>query len=295
MHSRSGSSSPASASTRVIVEGRSSFKMAVLGIDAAWTLTQPSGVALVAKSVDGWRLVCVEPSYQRFHAGAHGLPPEVRPSGSEPKPNELLLSALKLCGRSLDLVAVDMPLARTPIAGRRASDDAVSRAYGARKAGTHTPSATRPGRISDNLRSAFEAAGYRLLTRVAEPPGMIEVYPHPALVELTSAEERLRYKASKVRNYWRHATTAERRDRLYAEWFRIVFHLEREIIGVKAALPIPSVWASGLELKTYEDMLDAVVYAWVGMCTLEGRAIPYGDDNSAIWISTAPAAAATRP
>jgi predicted RNase H-like nuclease len=273
------------------VESRSSYRRAVLGIDAAWTLTQPSGVALVAETTAGWGLVAAEPSYQRFQATAHGFPAEERPSGSEPKPSALLSSALKLCGRPLDLVAIDMPLAHTPIVGRRVSDDAVSKGYGARKAGTHSPSATRPGRISDDLRSAFEAAGYPLLTRVAKPPGMIEVYPHPALVELTGAEERLRYKVSKVRGYWREATPAQRRDLLYIEWARIVSHLEREIAGVEAALPIPSVSASGLVLKSYEDRLDAVVCAWVGMRVLEGRAIPHGDDTSAIWIPTSAGAA----
>ena len=41
---------------------------AVLGIDAAWTLTQPSGVAVAAELHDGWHLIAAAASYQRFQA-----------------------------------------------------------------------------------------------------------------------------------------------------------------------------------------------------------------------------------
>jgi predicted RNase H-like nuclease len=197
---------------------------------------------------------------------------------------------VKLCGHSIDLVAIDMPLALEPIVGGRASDNAVSAAYGARKCGTHTPSANRPGRISDDLRSAFEAAGYPLLTRLVRPPGVIEVYPHPALVELASAHERLPYKASKVGRYWPSDTPERRRELLYREWKGIVTLLECQITGVGAALPMLDQQASGHNRKAYEDMLDAVVCCWVAVCALEGCAIPFGDDCSAIWIPRASAA-----
>jgi hypothetical protein len=39
---------------------------AVLGIDAAWTATQPSGVAVVSEEPGGWRLVAVANSYRSF-------------------------------------------------------------------------------------------------------------------------------------------------------------------------------------------------------------------------------------
>jgi predicted RNase H-like nuclease len=121
------------------------------------------------------------------------------------------------------------------------------------------------------------------------PPGVIEVYPHPALVELAGACERLRYKASKVRSYWPSDTPARRRDLLFLEWSAIVTLLEDEIAGVADTLPIPTHAATALQLKAYEDTLDAIVCAWVGVCNLEGRAVPFGDDSSAIWIPQATA------
>jgi hypothetical protein len=119
---------------------------AVLGIDAAWTGTQPSGVALVEETTQGWRLVAVETSYARFHALAGG-PEAGRPVGSRPVAKSLIETCERLTGRPPDVVAIDMPLSLTPIVKRRPSDLAVSRAYGAKKCATHSPSAERPGKV----------------------------------------------------------------------------------------------------------------------------------------------------
>jgi predicted RNase H-like nuclease len=258
---------------------------AVLGIDAAWTERQPSGVALAARSTEGWELIAVEASYQRFHARAcKSIVPEIRPSGSKPSARELLASCQALCGHLPDIVAIDMPLSLTPIVGRRRSDDAVSRAYSSRKCATHTPSEDRPGKISDRLREGFEREGYPLLVDQISPPGLIEVYPHPALVELANAKERLPYKAAKTGIYWRGLGKDERRGQLYHQWRDIVRLLDCEIQGVNARFPELDSAASRSELKAFEDRLDAVICAWVAMCALNGRARPFGDQESAIWI-----------
>jgi predicted RNase H-like nuclease len=257
----------------------------VLGVDAAWTLAQPSGVALASDAGGAWRLVAIAPSYVSFYALAEGEPTIAPPqSGSPLVVPRLLASSQKLCGQPVDLVAIDMPLAHGPVTGRRVSDDAVSKAYGARKCGTHTPSALRPGKISDDITAAFGQAGYPLLTDAITAPGLIEVYPHPALVHLAKAPKRLPYKLSRIRSYWPKSTVAERRALLLKEWSPIVTLLDRRIGGVAKALPLPHVDASGAELKAYEDMLDAVVCAWVALCALHGNATPFGDHHSAIWI-----------
>jgi predicted RNase H-like nuclease len=38
--------------------------------------------------------------------------------------------------------------------------------------------------MSDHVSESFDLAGYPLLTNIMAPVGLIEVYPHPALVEL---------------------------------------------------------------------------------------------------------------
>jgi hypothetical protein len=61
------------------------------------------------------------------------------------------------------------------------------------------------------LRKSLELAGYPLLTNNMALQGAIEVYPHPALVELAGAPIRLPYKASKMASYWPTITDPKRR------------------------------------------------------------------------------------
>lgn len=258
---------------------------AVLGIDAAWTLVQPSGVALVAQRAGSWHLVTVASSYRHFLGLAAGHSPSAcPPTGSVPDATALISASRALCGRMPDVVAIDMPLSLVPITSRRASDNAVSRAYGSRWWWTHTPSCARPGKISDDLREDFTAAGFLLQTVAMTTPGLIEVYPHPALVELAGAPRRLPYKASNIRKYWPDDTPRNRRKRLVEQWGSIVELLDAEISGVADALRPVSAEATGIELKAYEDALDAIVCAWIGICAIEDRAIAYGDEVSAIWV-----------
>lgn len=245
--------------------------LAVLGIDAAWTPSNPSGVAVVSREGRQWRLNLVAGSYGAF----------LEATGESAS---LTAAAGRLAGAPPAVVAVDMPLSRAPITGRRAADDAVSRAYGTRKCATHTPSATRPGAVGRDLQARLMQDGYALSTIRVSPPCLIEVYPHPALLSLTGARERLPYKAGRTRSYWPGLPIAERRVRLLETWRVITRKLEERIAGVLLALPLPDASARGAALKAYEDQLDAVVCAWVGIEALEGRAQPYGDETAAIWI-----------
>jgi predicted RNase H-like nuclease len=260
----------------------------VLGIDAAWTAHNPSGVALVEETTRRWRLAAVAPSYARFHALGGPQIDAVQLRQARPDLPALLDACHRLTGRAPDLIAVDMPLSRLPIVGRRESDRQVSRAYGARKCATHSPSALRPGKISDHLREACEQNGYRLWTGAEPPPPrmrcLIEIYPHPALVELTGAPERLKYKAGKIGNYWSDLSPTGRKVRLFGVWRSIVTALETEITGAEAMLPKFAQSDRGAAFKAFEDAMDAIICAWVGVQVLEGRAKAYGDLDSAIWI-----------
>jgi predicted RNase H-like nuclease len=257
----------------------------VLGIDAAWTPGQPSGVALVSGDGDDWRLCALASSYGHFVAVE--APADPRPRGSLPEAAQLLAAAQRMSRSRVDVVAIDMPMALSPIIGRRASDNAVTRAYGARWCGTHSPSAARPGGISDRLRAEFAALGYPLRTGPFVGRGLAEVYPHPALVELAGADQRLPYKVSRISRYWPDAPPTERFRALFAEWQTIVTLLEKRIAGVGAAMgPLPE--AGGWACKSFEDRLDALVCAWVGTCILAGRARPLGDQDSAIWVPDPP-------
>jgi len=257
---------------------------AVLGLDAAWTSTEPSGVALAIETESGWRLAALDASYDQFLGRANGTAPgETRPGGSRPNAAELLAAAQTICARRVDIIAIDMPMSRRPIAGRRLADRLVSERYGARAAATHSPGTDRPGAISDKLRAEFEAEGYALCTA---PPaqGLIEVYPHPALIEFLKAERRLEYKAGKTGVYWPALSLDERHLNLRAVWARIVEALERRIGGVAERLPRPDPQVRGWRLKAYEDKLDAVVCAAVAIACLDRQAVAHGDQDAAIWV-----------
>ncbi|ACE92264.1 hypothetical conserved protein [Rhizobium etli CIAT 652] len=259
---------------------------AVLGIDAAWTDHEPSGVALIVDRGSGWQLLEAATSYTAFLRREKDADPIVRHRGSLPEAPSLLAAAHEKLGAPVDLVAIDMPLSLTPIIGRRASDNMISSEYGAKYASTHTPSVTRPGRLSDELRIGFEVAGYPLA--VSQPSGraLLEVYPHPALIELASADRRLPYKHSKSRKYWPDESPAARRAKLLEAWRWIVMLLDYQIQGVRDALSMPPSDARSFEMKAFEDTLDAIVCAWVGACVVDGRARAYGDTESAIWVPT---------
>jgi predicted RNase H-like nuclease len=49
--------------------------------------------------------------------------------------------------------------------------------------------------------------------------------------------------------------------------------------------PTSAVPVSGL--KRYEDSLDSLVCAWVGMTYLKGETVAYGDHTAAIWMPCA--------
>jgi predicted RNase H-like nuclease len=264
-------------------------RRAVLGIDAAWTERQPSGVALAVEAEGDWRLAAVEASYASFFARADGaVAVEERPRGDIPDARKLSEAALKIGERRVDLIAVDMPLSRDPIVGRRPCDNQISSRFGAAGAGVHSPNENRPGRISDALRAAFEAEGYALrTTRDVSSPlahGLVEVYPHAALIRFFGEKRRLEYKAGKTLTYWRQLSRSDRRVKLRSVWTRIVEALDRRISGVADKLPLPPVEANGWRLKAYEDKLDAVVCAAVAIACLDGKARAYGDENAAIWV-----------
>jgi predicted RNase H-like nuclease len=265
---------------------------AILGIDAAWTVGRPSGVALLEERSGHWHCVALAPSYAQFDglAANRAVDWQARPPGSAPDLAALLAASRQLLdGKSVRVIAVDMPLSLEPIRGRRAADAAVSRAFGAQGCAVHSPSAQRPGALADRLRADAETLGYPLATAATpagQTPALLEVYPHPALLRLLDARYRLPYKVANRRKYWPDATPAERLARVLQQLDEIRCALQRAVDGVPLAVPPLADIASAASLKAIEDSLDALVCGWVGTRYLAGRCRAYGDDTAAIWIPT---------
>ncbi len=266
----------------------------VLGIDAAWTPHHPSGVALLSNMTGHWRATAVAPSYKQFIDLADNKPVDwngPEPPGTAPDPAALLAASRRLAGgASVDVVAVDMPLATVAITVRRKADDVISRMFGARGCAVHTPSASRPGAIGTMLRDGFVAAGFALgttKTSAGTASRLLEVYPHPALLALTGAMYRLPYKVSRVRAYRRSGETVDDGwKNLRATWRKILAALRTQIDEVPTVLDEAADDARdvrGVRLKRYEDAIDGLVCGWVGIRYLAGDAIGHGDDTAAIW------------
>ena len=273
----------------------------LLGIDAAWTATNPTGLALLRPEGDRPRLLRIARSYDEAAALGEGQAPDwLAPVKVGP---DALPDVLASWG-PVALAAVDMPLARSPITGRRPADTAVSSAYGARKAAVHSPSAERPGAVGVQLHKALEQAGLSLLTTLTTlttsesasaspaPEGQwfFETYPHAAIIELLKLSRRLPYKVGKRSSFWPYAP-AETRWRWAAVQLDVLrAGLDQVIEGVAAAVPSAQELLGAIEkrrgplLKGVEDALDAVVCAWVAHELQAGRTQAFGDADGAILL-----------
>lgn len=90
---------------------------AILAIDAAWTLTEPSGVALVRSNGTAWHSAAVAPSYEAFSAlsfGGNVNWSQTSFRGSAPDASAILAAAQRLLGPGVDLITIDMLLQPSP-------------------------------------------------------------------------------------------------------------------------------------------------------------------------------------
>jgi predicted RNase H-like nuclease len=182
------------------------------------------------------------------------------------------------------VVTADLPLSRAPIRERRAADDAISREFGAAGCGAHSPGPDRPGAVGRDFQAALEAAGFRLATAgdAIGAGALVEVYPHPALLRLMRTDKRVPYKVGKTGGYWPGRARVERLALVRAQLWRVAERLDTLVAGTRRAFGalVDGRWTlSGL--KPAEDVLDAIVSAWVGMVALAGEAEPFGDEVAA--------------
>lgn len=268
----------------------------VLGIDAAWTAHHPSGVALALASARGSpRLLRLARSYEEFCRinANEKIDWSTKVHGCEPNILALLGVCKKIANAMPNVIALDIPIGPQFITGRRTADKMVTSAYISRKAGTHSPTAKRPGPISQMLFQQLSACGFEWLhtkstfSRNKNSHVFIEAYPHPAIIELLDLDERLKYKVSKLQKYWPGLEGDKRWAALAQNLARLRTALDKRIAGVADWLPSAKSFIkneSTSRLKGYEDALDAIVCTWIGCEFLAGHCVAYGDEGSAIWL-----------
>jgi 23S rRNA A2030 N6-methylase RlmJ len=161
-------------------------------------------------------------------------------------------------------------------------------AFGGQGAAALPPNPAQPGALGVDYYNGLTAPAhcYTLAvdqnTKFASGHHLIEVYPHPALLTLLNAPYRVTYKSGKTNTYWPNTPVAERINNLL-NVYRAINAALNNILG-DTGLQIPANVATLTALKPYEDALDALICAWVGICCLEGKTKAYGDNQSAIWV-----------
>ena len=258
---------------------------AVLGIDAAWTLSEPSGVALWQFENRRWKCMRVAPSYTAFCGDIDWDAPVL--GGPINVPATLDECRRLLDGKVPDIVAASIPLGLTPVTGRRLCDTLINKLFSRCKCTIHAPTPQQPGAVALRLHQGFKEAGYHLATTPGFSPlaTLIEIYPHVAMLGLMGRPERVPYKTFNTKTYWPHLPAAARRRRLVEEWSAILERLGQYANAIDIALPhSPEKWKF-LRLKRFEDAIDALVCAWMAVQYLNGKARSMAPNSqAAIWI-----------
>lgn len=266
-------------------------KGVILAIDAAWSATEPSGVALLEQAGrQQWQCRAVAPSYAQFLALAKGQPVnwQEKPVGKAPDVQQLLAASSQLLeNQQVNLVTVDMPVSNVPITGYRMAEREIARGFSKYGCAAHAPSASRPGKISEAYTDTLAGLGFELGVNNTQPGTLnrlLEVYPHPALMRLMEADYRLEYKAAKTSRYWPDLEVEQRKQKLFYIYKCILAKLAQTITNVPDFLPADFSGQTFSNLKRYEDAIDALVCGWVGIQYLQGKAKAYGDETGAIWV-----------
>jgi predicted RNase H-like nuclease/ppGpp synthetase/RelA/SpoT-type nucleotidyltranferase len=209
-----------------------------IGVDLAWGLKQPTGIAVLDEA---GRLV---------HVSAVRTDEEVR-------------STLAPYVDGPCLVAFDAPLVVRNATGNRPAEAALNKDYARFDAGAHPANTGKPELDPPRGASLCAALGLDLNPRSGRERRAIEVYPHPATVALFRLGRTLKYKNKPGRDL----------DQLRAELLLLVGLLE----GLQSAEPALDLSADEWprlraavetatrksELRVVEDQVDAVVCAYV--------------------------------
>ncbi len=247
-----------------------------IGVDLAWGMKRPTGLAVVD---DSGRLVHV----------------------SAVRTDEEILAELAPYADQDCLVAMDAPLIVTNPTGNRPAEAALNKDFAKFDAGAHPANTGKP-EFSDVPRGAglAQALGLDMNPRSGRKRRAIEVYPHPATVALFALGRTLKYKNKPGRDL----------ESLRGELLTLMGLLE----GLATAeppldlTPAEAGWVvlrhqvetatRKSELRVVEDQVDAVVCAYIALfaATRPADTTTYGDfETGYIVTPTLPAGLTPSP
>lgn len=212
-----------------------------IGVDLAWRETNGSGVAALRGDRRGARLIDVAlVSSTEIHA------------------------YIKRHATEFTVVAIDAPLIIRNKTAQRPCESLISQRYASRHAGCHTSNLSlypknAAGRLAKDLAKHL---GFRHAPAIAQAQSarvMLEVYPHPAVVELFRLPHIIKYKKGKVVQR-RHGQQELQRRIGELSHFSPPLNATPKLCEF---LEIKTESLRGANLKRNEDQLDAIVCAYI--------------------------------
>jgi predicted RNase H-like nuclease/ppGpp synthetase/RelA/SpoT-type nucleotidyltranferase len=230
---------------------RQSDPVHYVGIDLAWGLNRPTGLAVLDESGRLEHLSVV-------------------------RTDEEIAGTLSPFVAGPCLAGIDAPLVVTNATGSRPAEQALSKDFRRYEAGTH-PSNTGKPEFAEGTRGGRVCAllGLDLDPDSTADRRALEVYPHPAQVVLFGLERTLKYKQKQGRDL----------ELLRRELLTLMDHVERVVDTGGPAGPWAGLRASVVaaarksDLRVVEDQVDAVICAYVALFAdrWPERTTRYGD------------------
>lgn len=220
--------------------------MRFAGLDLAWSGRNPSGGVMLG----------LEGELARLILWRDALGPN----------QEILEFLLEVVDSGPALVAIDAPLVVPNETGTRPCDLALSRAYRKVEAGALPANRRWLGPVvrGEEIVKELQRHGFMFSPHVERRRPVrqvVEVYPHPAMVELFGLEKTLKYKARKGRSL------EERRQEL-ARYIELLRSLAKRDPPLQAKEFLSGISVPGLRggmLKRVEDLLDALFCAYIAL------------------------------
>ncbi len=220
--------------------------MRFAGVDLAWSPRNATGVVIL-----DWD-------------GATGRP---RAWESALGDDEAIISVIvQELGKQGALVAIDAPLVVPNEEGTRPCDRTLSAAYRRQEAAAYPANRARlgPAVRGEILVARLGTLGFVHAPKIARQKPVrqvVEVYPHPAMIELFGLERTLKYKARRNRSYRARWEGLERLKELLASLAQGEPALEADrLLGELAVRGV-----RGGKLKRAEDLLDALFCAYIAL------------------------------
>jgi predicted RNase H-like nuclease len=225
-----------------------SNQLTIIGLDLAWSPRNPSGGAVICGDATGGRLV---------------EPPATLLS------NEAIVAFVeRTAPEGPAVVAIDAPLLVPNANGRRPAEAALAQVFGAYHAGAHPANRrllAREGVVrGEALVKELAQRGWSYSDHIAaneQRRVVVEVFPHPAMVAIFGLQRTLKYKAKPRRS----------RELQLAAWQAYQNHLQAlangdpPLQGLASLLAVDVATLRPRALKAYEDQVDAVMCAYIGL------------------------------